>query len=595
MNTTQNEVSKIISSSLREMSESVAGSVQNEMNNKKSLALSTSEVIQLQPKRNEYVKNVLTTNNLTSQFLAVGIGYEADGSVIRSNEDSKPLSPDYDPRKRPWYIDAKDAGSIVITKPYNDISTNNMILSIATPIFQYDDLIGAMFYDLSLDSLSTLVNQISLLDSGSMFIITSDGLTIAHPNPENNGKAVFSYLPDVKLEAGIQLISVDGHEYVIDFTYLPTEDWYVGALVDKSVAFAVLDELRNSSIAYTVIGSTLSVIILTILIHFLMRPLRDTVKEVSSDHSNLTKRLDTNTDKEFSELAQGMNTFIEALQNLILRSKSIGHDIELGATDTAKASVRSYEAMDVQLQEIEQLASAMNEMATTAIEVANSTQGAASAAQEADDRTQEGYQVVRDTTSAIHALSERIDQAVEEVLGLKCATSNIERILEVINDIADQTNLLALNAAIEAARAGESGRGFAVVADEVRSLAQRTQKSTNEISGMIEQLQVGTNAVSEAMTESKNTAVDAVEKAQLADGSLQKVHSSIKYITDMNIQIASAAEEQSIVADEINQNTLKIKDLSVQVSSLTEQTNTAMQKQLENVRKQEVILNQFIV
>ncbi|PJY31874.1 chemotaxis protein, partial [Escherichia coli] len=128
-----------------------------------------------------------------------------------------------------------------------------------------------------------------------------------------------------------------------------------------------------------------------------------------------------------------------------------------------------------------------------------------------------------DTTRSIDVLSARIEQAVEEVKGLEVATGNIETILKVINDIADQTNLLALNAAIEAARAGESGRGFAVVADEVRTLAQRTQQSTTEIRNMIEQLQSGASAVSAAMNESKYTADDAVQKAQLANESLQRI------------------------------------------------------------------------
>lgn len=165
----------------------------------------------------------------------------------------------------------------------------------------------------------------------------------------------------------------------------------------------------------------------------------------------------------------------------------------------------------------------------------------------------------------------------------------------MINDIADQTNLLALNAAIEAARAGESGRGFAVVADEVRTLAQRTQQSTTEIRGMIEQLQIGSSSVSKAMKESKDTAIDVVAKAQLADGALQRIRHAIQQISDMNLQIASAAEQQSLVAEEINSNTVKIKDLSTQVSDSAEEANIAMQVQAENVREQDAILGKFIV
>ncbi|MCG6282786.1 methyl-accepting chemotaxis protein, partial [Vibrio diabolicus] len=145
-------------------------------------------------------------------------------------------------------------------------------------------------------------------------------------------------------------------------------------------------------------------------------------------------------------------------------------------------------------------------------------------------------------------LSLRIDQAVEEVQGLESATTNIETILKVINEIAEQTNLLALHAAIEAARAGESGRGFAVVADEVRTLASRTQESTTQIRSMIEQLQAGASSVSSVMGESKATTDVAVTHAQQADHALQEIREIMQRITDMNLQIASAAEEQSLVA-----------------------------------------------
>lgn len=167
--------------------------------------------------------------------------------------------------------------------------------------------------------------------------------------------------------------------------------------------------------------------------------------------------------------------------------------------------------------------------------------------------------------------------------------------ITTINAISEQTNLLALNAAIEAARAYEQGRGFAVVADEVRTLAQRTQQSTTEIRNMIEQLQSGASAVSAAMNESKYTADDAVQKAQLANESLQRIRGAIQRISDMNMQIASAAEEQSLVAEEINTNTVKIKDLSTQVADSAKSASMAMEVQTENVREQGKLLNTFIV
>ena len=443
-----------------------------------------------------------------------------------------------------------------------------------------------------------MVNKINLFDAGKLFIITSDGMTVAHPNVENNGQNISTYLPKIDIKEGSQNVDIEGKSFLLSLTYLPSQNWFVGALIDNEKAFATVDNLRNSAIIYTIIGVILSIIILTVLIKFLMRPLNTlnhAIKDVASGQGDLTKRLSTDTDKEFAELAVDFNTFTETLQNQIKQSKAIGEEIKRGAEQTMGSVHSSSEAMRSQLYELEQLATAMNEMAATAMEVANNAQGAASAAKDADDATKEGSKVVGDTTSSIDMLSARIEQAVEEVQGLESATANIETILKVINDIADQTNLLALNAAIEAARAGDSGRGFAVVADEVRTLAQRTQQSTTEIRSMIEQLQSGANSVSVAMHESKATAVEAVSKAQLADAALQKIHGAIQHISDMNMQIASAAEEQSLVAEEINNNTVKIKDLSTQVSESAEEANIAMQVQTENVREQDAILGKFIV
>ncbi|ELS8945904.1 methyl-accepting chemotaxis protein [Vibrio fluvialis] len=597
LSTVRSEVESLVNSSLKEMVAGVKNTITSEMTSKKALAQSMTEVLELNPEDRSYVKNVLEKPKLKSSFLAVGLGYDADGTVVENDDGWEP-GVDYDPRKRPWFVDAKRVGKLTVTDPYVDVSTKKTIISIGTPVYENGQFKAAMFYDLELTKLADLVNSINLFDAGYLFIVTADGTTIAHPDTKNNGQKLNSYLPLVQLKEGTQRIEIDGHPFMVNFTLVPSENWYIGAIIDESIAFAAVSDLRNSSIIYTVIGLVLSVIGLSLLIKVLMRPLgvlNDAIQDVASGQGDLTKRLSTDTDKEFAELAKGFNIFTETLQHQIKQSKAIGEEIMRGAEQTMGTVHGSAEAMRAQLQELEQLATAMHEMAVTATEVANNAQGAASAAKEADDATVEGSRVVSDTTKSIDRLSAHIEMAVEEVRGLESATANIETILKVINDIADQTNLLALNAAIEAARAGESGRGFAVVADEVRTLAQRTQQSTTEIRSMIEQLQAGASSVSVAMNESKSTAEDAVAKSQLADAALQRIRNAIQQISDMNIQIASAAEEQSLVAEEINNNTVKIKDLSTQVSESAEEANIAMQVQTENVREQDAILNKFIV
>jgi methyl-accepting chemotaxis protein len=597
LTTVRSEVQALVHSSLKEMVAGVKNTITLDMGSKKGMAKTITETLELDPLNRQYVTNVLEKPTLKGSFLSIGLGYESDGSMVENDDGWEPGS-DYDPRRRPWYIGAKAQNSLVVTEPYSDASTNNIIISIGTPVRHAGRFIGAMFYDLELTQLAEMVNRINLFDAGYLFIVTADGSTIAHPEIRYNGQKLTAYLPDVQLKEGLKQVDINGQSHLVYFSHVPSENWYVGAVIDESLAFVALTKLRNSSIIYTLIGVIVSIIGLTLLINVLMRPLsvlNQAIKDVASGQGDLTKRLDTNTDQEFAELAHGFNTFTETLQTQIKQSKAIGEEIMRGAELTIMSVEGSSSAMRSQLQELEQLATAMHEMSVTATEVANNAQGAASAAKEADEATIEGSQVVSVTTQSIDKLSAHIEMAVKEVQGLESATANIETILKVINDIADQTNLLALNAAIEAARAGESGRGFAVVADEVRTLAQRTQQSTTEIRGMIEQLQIGSSSVSKAMKESKDTAIDVVAKAQLADGALQRIRHAIQQISDMNLQIASAAEQQSLVAEEINSNTVKIKDLSTQVSDSAEEANIAMQVQAENVREQDAILGKFIV
>ncbi|EJG0043262.1 methyl-accepting chemotaxis protein [Vibrio parahaemolyticus] len=595
--TIRSQTQEHINSSVKEILTSVSNTVQSEMNAKKDLARSITEIIELSPNDRTYVKDILEKPTPKSSFLAIGFGYESNGFVIE-NDDGWDAGPDYDPRQRPWFIAAKNKGDLVVTDPYVDASSKNVIISVGTPVKQNGRFLAGMFYDLELTTLSDLVNQVNLFDAGYLFLVTDDGTTIAHPQSKYNGEKLNSYLPQVDLNKATQHIEVDNNPYMVSLTHIPSENWYVGAIIDETAAYSVVGELRNSAIIYSIIAVLASVIALTLLIRTLMRPLdtlNTAIKDVASGKGDLTQRLETDTDQEFSELAKNFNTFMENLQQQIIESKSISDQILTGTQITAEGARDSAGAIQTQLQELELLATAMHEMSVTATEVANNAQGAASAAKEADQATIEGSSVVSESTQTINMLSDSIDLAVEEVQVLESATANIETILKVINDIADQTNLLALNAAIEAARAGESGRGFAVVADEVRTLAQRTQESTTEIRSMIEQLQSGASSVASAMHQSKGSAVEAVEKADLANDALQRIRDAIQRISDMNLQIASAAEEQSLVAEEINNNTVNIKDLSTQVADSANRTNEAMQSQHDNVRKQDEILNRFTV
>ncbi|MGL4830103.1 MAG: methyl-accepting chemotaxis protein [Vibrio sp.] len=593
----RNEIRSMVSDSVDEIVDGVSKTTAEVINGRKSIAQYATSMIESNPDADN-VRTIISQPIVKNTFLLAGLGLEKDGSHI-GNDPTWDPGPTWDPRVRPWYKDAKNAGQLVITAPYPDSASGEILVSIAAPVKDKSgQFLGSIFYDVSLAELAQLVNEVKLFNAGYVFIVAEDGTTIAHPKKEYNGKPMSEFLGESKINADTHQVFINDKPYAVSFSDVEGENWYVGVVIDEEIAYAALTELKHSTLIFTALALVISTIVLLFVIRVLMRPLdilNDAIQNVASGEGDLTQRLNTNTDEEFAKLAKGFNIFTETLQKQLIQSKAIGEEILRGSETTSTSLEQSAEAMRSQLHELEQLATAMHEMATTSADVANNAQGAASAAKVADDAAASGTDVVTKTTKAIDTLSATIDAAVSDVKVLESATANIETVLKVINDIADQTNLLALNAAIEAARAGESGRGFAVVADEVRTLAQRTQQSTTEIRSMIEKLQSGASAVAVAMGHSKDTATNAVIQAQGANEALEKIRHAIQQISDMNIQIASAAEEQSLVAEEINNNTVKIKDLSDQVASSADEANIAMQVQTENIREQDAILNKFKV
>ncbi|WP_411741497.1 methyl-accepting chemotaxis protein [Pseudomonas sp. GL-B-26] len=214
----------------------------------------------------------------------------------------------------------------------------------------------------------------------------------------------------------------------------------------------------------------------------------------------------------------------------------------------------------------------MNEMTATVQEVARNAEEASEAAVAADQQAREGDKVVGEAIAQIERLAKEVGSSTEAMGHLKRESDKIGSVLDVIKSVAQQTNLLALNAAIEAARAGEAGRGFAVVADEVRSLAQRTQKSTEEIEELIVGLQTGTQQVATIMDNSRSLTDSSVELTRRAGGSLESITRTVSAIQSMNQQIAAAAEQQSAVAEEINRSVLNVRDVSEQTSAASEET-----------------------
>ncbi|WP_420589468.1 methyl-accepting chemotaxis protein [Bacterioplanoides sp.] len=546
----------------------------------------------------EHFREVFSQPIIKKHFLLAGLGRESDGSFIGNDPNWSPSN--YDPRKRMWYQEAKSQGKLLFTAPYADAATGEILISTAMPVYESGRFYGAIFTDVSLKGLAEISNRANLFGAGYAFIVSADGDFIAHPEAKYNGKPMSEVFGSQLNTASSEPVAIElnGKKTWVQFNSLDGLGWHLGVALNDDIVHASIYSLRNDAIIYSLIAIALAIVVLGGIINKLMQPLRelnDAMRDVATGEGDLTRRLKTNSDVEFASLAKNFNIFAEKLQDMIRRVKEIGDNINDSTARVAAGAASSASAMTQQSEEVEHLATAMTEMASTASEVASNAQSAAEAVQTADDAVGRGVEAVSHTVDSIANLSEQIEQAVDKVQELEQDTASIESILGVINEIAGQTNLLALNAAIEAARAGESGRGFAVVADEVRSLAARTQDSTSEIRDKIEKLQGGVAAVVSVMDQSKNTTNDTVERVEMANQTNAEVRESIRKITDMNLQIASAAEEQSLVAEEMNRNTSNISSLSQQVKESAANAASSMEHQVGEVREHERLLNQFVV
>ncbi|ASI21767.1 TPA: methyl-accepting chemotaxis protein [Aeromonas salmonicida] len=365
--------------------------------------------------------------------------------------------------------------------------------------------------------------------------------------------------------------------------------WTLTGYVDLDYIRAMTQAL-NGKIVMALLA--VAVLVLAMLaLNVAYRPilsLRDLVLELSRGSGDLTRRLAVTSKDDLGQISAGINRFIERLQEMMREVQGASGQLNTGIEGLANQTGAAQSLLADHVRETEQVVTAINEMSRTAVSVSESAASTAQLTGQSQQLADQSRQVVDQAMASVMALVDEVAATARSIEAMQQDVQQIGSVLGVIGSIAEQTNLLALNAAIEAARAGEQGRGFAVVADEVRSLAARTQKSTAEIQTMLASLQRGTQTVVDAMSNTKQSCQGAAENTTKVNESLDLMAGEVVEINDLISHIATAAEQQSAVAEEINRNMSAIAEVIRQLTSNGEETvasSASMQKTYDRLRE----------
>lgn len=518
-----------------------------------------------------------------------------------------------------WYSCSKSTLKPCITAPYFDTLNGHTegLVSLALPYMEKGKYIGVLVVDLSLNDLQEQSVELArgIYNGHSTVSVVSDtGIIAANSaSAKTMGKPASEIWPDygARLERGTfesgVVLAREQDNYQLSLPFSPIENsapWAVKIDVPWDTLMAPsekladqLDTRRHLSTWHMLVSASVlgafGLALCALVIHKSLRPLHlitQMIKDIASGDGDLTRRINYYQPNELGELSNGFNRFLDQLHHLIKEIHAATGQTREATQHAATIAHATRSQLRAQASEVDHIATASNEMAATAQEMARNTGYAADSAQDSHRAGSRADQIIISASQTIQKLSLGMAQNMSEVRTLADSSTEISSVLEVIRGIAEQTNLLALNAAIEAARAGEAGRGFAVVADEVRTLARRTQESVARSQFVIETLQHNTDNVVAAMSVSHALTSTTVEEFAKVGHALGQMSVGVEKISDLTLQIATATEEQSNVADEVSTNVSNIRDFTRTLAQNAEilETVSVRLDQLAKILEQKV-------
>jgi methyl-accepting chemotaxis protein len=462
------------------------------------------------------------------------------------------------PAEDSWFFEFKESGKEKQVSVYKSAEVGYQIF------VNYQQLNGTGLSGVakSMNDMVKMLSAFKIEHTGFVFLVNKEAKVQIHPTLEANtelqtiltAKEVSQLLAS---ESQMNLLEaeINGKETILASVFIPSMDWYLVAQVPQAEVFAMTRQISQVMWGLTALIALIFLVISIKLSNSITAPINHLAalfKRMGEGETDLSVHLSAGRGEELDELASGFNAFISKVRQIAADIQQTSNTLAQQASTLNQAASQSYNVNREQQLTSREVTEAIRQMEATVAEIANNAANAAQSTSNASANTAAGMRQVQHSMQQILALSADVKNVETVTSELASQTLEIDKILNVIQTVAEQTNLLALNAAIEAARAGEQGRGFAVVADEVRHLAARTQQSTAEINQVIMQLRSQSQTAVSAVTEARHKAETSAQSGEAANSQLTQITNDVGQLEAMNIQIAAATEEQSMVAASLN-------------------------------------------